>query len=818
MKCFWKIPQNEFGCSECKHDYNYPFENNYVVGKDDKCVRCQDIEEIGNRGCIQCIYDKNFSKYKCLRCLGDTRGLFNCSKCPVPDEIFDPIKDYAYIVNDYKCLLNNNIHPEYLKNCLEAEYNNTTKKYACILCKPEFIIVIDEKSCRKPEELDLSIDCIKAKTLTTSVGLIYTCLQCKYSLENYNFYDYLGIVYIRDEKKITTSYLEYWNVKLTIHLGKMDCLKQNNELQNCLAANEDEKGIRICTKCIYNYPFKYDDTYQHNICDNKCEDFSFEKFKWCYFCDDRYYGNPGCLKESGCIYNSDNDELYCTECKKEYFKYSGHCIPCESKILGCAQCTFTKENGALCDKCSDGYNLNERTGKCDLIQIEENEPTNQIHPTNKIKPINTTNSDDEIIICKENYFKTKKNDCVYCKSRNNGGPACSLCEYEKNENGTELDNIICKYCPKNAVLSKDNKCYYCDEELGKGCNKCQFFYDQVSGIDMLECISCSNEYKLSEKKHCVHYQSYFDLIPHCSLQENKIVDISKDGNIKNDEDITQESNCLICVKDYFLNNVSECIKYSIESCAYNEINDIRTYNNCNIFCKNRNYAKIEYYMYKLNENFEKEKIKFNLNTYFINLTFIRSLLLEEVEYNDDEKRYYYYYQIVKENEERLENITKPFYECYFNGSILYLDLNCSEKKEEYLSNFYNFTFYVRLIGFFHLDILSKLYLGNPNNTYPHMENYYKEYEVYNENTLKKMNNSMIDFHSSCLNNSGNNYNTSYEFRGINSEDDFCIEKGEIFKDNYQKYIEKGKELQKYLFDLLKYNELPYNNIFFKYPT
>ena len=160
---------------------------------------------------------------------------------------------------------------------------------------------------------------------------------------------------------------------------------------------------------------------------------------------------------------------------------------------------------------------------------------------------------------------------------------------------------------------------------------------------MLECISCSNEYKLSEKKHCVHYQSYFDLIPHCSLQENKIVDISKDGNIKNDEDITQESNCLICVKDYFLNNVSECIKYSIESCAYNEINDIRTYNNCNIFCKNRNYAKIEYYIYKLNENFEKEKIKFNLNTYFINLTFIRSLLLEEVEYNDDEKRYYYYY-------------------------------------------------------------------------------------------------------------------------------------------------------------------------------
>ena len=75
--CFWKDSTNNFGCSRCEQSSSYSFQQNYIVGKDDICVRCQDIEEIGvNGGCIQCYYDKNSSKeYKCTRCLGDTRGL-----------------------------------------------------------------------------------------------------------------------------------------------------------------------------------------------------------------------------------------------------------------------------------------------------------------------------------------------------------------------------------------------------------------------------------------------------------------------------------------------------------------------------------------------------------------------------------------------------------------------------------------------------------------------------------------------------------------------------------------------------------------------
>ena len=246
LECFWKIPVNEFGCSKCESDTSYPFENNYIIGKNDKCVKCQDIDDIGGKGCIECLYDKISYKYKSSRCLGDTRGLLECSFCPIPKGYYDPIKDYAFITNEYKCLLNIQLYPEYLHGCLEAMHNTTSKIYECNICKPEFIPVIDEKSCRTPEESDLTSDCIRAKILNIPDIKIYTCLQCKFTLEKYNFHDYLGVIYFKDRIEILTSYLEYWNVKVVNHLGKMNCLRQNDEIQNCLEAKEDENGIRIC--------------------------------------------------------------------------------------------------------------------------------------------------------------------------------------------------------------------------------------------------------------------------------------------------------------------------------------------------------------------------------------------------------------------------------------------------------------------------------------------------------------------------------------------------------------------------------------------
>ena len=392
-ECYWRNSKNDFGCSKCQNDTFYPFEYNYIIGKNERCVRCHDIINIGGKGCIECSYNKYNDKYLCSRCLGDTRGLKKCDNCPIPNFYEDPIKDYAYITNEFKCLLNTEYYPEYLNGCLQAKYNSFTKKYECQICKPEFIPISDERSCRKPEDINLNSDCILAKTLITSKGKLYTCLQCKFGLENWNFFSYLGVIYFRDKIKITTAYLEYWNAKVVNYLGQMNCSYQIDKLENCLKAKEDIYGNKKCTKCIYNYPFKYSSKYEKEICYNKCRPYSFAKFKWCYFCDDQYYGNPGCIKEKGCSYNNANDQLDCVECKKGYFNMLGQCFPCENKLIACDECHFG-EKGAFFDKCKDGYTLNSETGKCELT------------PSNKIE-------------CKENFFKTKNNECVFCKSNNN---------------------------------------------------------------------------------------------------------------------------------------------------------------------------------------------------------------------------------------------------------------------------------------------------------------------------------------------------------------------------------------------------------------
>ena len=48
--------------------------------------------------------------------------------------------------------------------------------------------------------------------------------------------------------------------------------------------------------------------------------------------------------------------------------------------------------------------------------------------------------------CKYGYFKTKDEKCVLCSSEKSGGHGCSECTYEKNQNGEDTDNIICKGC------------------------------------------------------------------------------------------------------------------------------------------------------------------------------------------------------------------------------------------------------------------------------------------------------------------------------------------------------------------------------------
>ena len=76
-------------------------------------------------------------------------------------------------------------------------------------------------------------------------------------------------------------------------------------------------------------------------------------------------------------------------------------------------------------------------------------------------------------LCKPNYFKTKDEQCLFCKSEKYGGPACLNCQYEKDNNGKETSNIVCSKCDAEYdILNSKGKCYNCKANLFDECEKC----------------------------------------------------------------------------------------------------------------------------------------------------------------------------------------------------------------------------------------------------------------------------------------------------------------------------------------------------------
>ena len=588
INCFWKPEKGEMGCSYCekKNSYYYSdfYKYNYIEDKNDECVLCTSIDEIGGPGCISCSYDRYDKNYKCYACLGDYYYYTSLEK------------NYAYIYNKYQCLSNLEKNPKNLYGCTYAYYDSKKDIYNCNTCKPGFIPIKGENRCTQPSEINLSSNCIEAENIGTEENPLYSCLFCG----NYIYNNQIN--YIRNNHI----------VEVTNHLGKMDCFYENNETIHCLEATEAENGDIQCIKCIYDYRFIYSEEYQKNICDNRCELDSFLKLDWCHKCDDKFYGNPGCVLEKGCTFNSANDELDCVECKSGYFRFTqGQCYSCAYENKGCSECHFNTEEpkGFECDKCIDGYQKNERTKKCELILCDEypeitpgciicEDKISQYKPNNKCES------------CKEGFFKTKDESCVYCKARINGGPACEQCMYEKDEEGNDLDNIICNYCPKNAVLSSDGKCYFCKEELGKGCNKCSFVKNEIDNTEKLQCTNCEDYYNLSPNGYCIYYQSYYQPIPHCAKTEYEITkdkqddyygsDSPKIDNSTNKNNFTVNAYCILCKNGYYYDyEEKKCEKLDIEECSLMSIISSGIYNKfngCINYCNSKDFTKINYYL------------------------------------------------------------------------------------------------------------------------------------------------------------------------------------------------------------------------------
>ena len=355
--------------------------------------------------------------------------------------------------------------------------------------------------------------------------------------------------------------------------------------------------------------------------------------------------------------------MNCNECEKGYFKYTyGQCFSCQNENHLCLECHINYETSKYeCDKCIDGYIVNEKTKKCEPISCDEYP---EISPgciicNNKIDEYKKLN---KCQFCGEGFFKTKNDSCIFCKAKNNGGPACELCEYKKDENGNDSDEIKCKFCLSNNILNSDGRCFNCKDELGQECTNCAFIKTDDNYTEILECTKCSNNYNLNWKGHCISYKSYYQKLPQCSSFSYDIIRINKyicTEYIENKEmqvtindlsiifpiqnkcikkelnkDYSPENNFIIktkcsqCKKGFYKDINGNCEGLSIETCSYISIleSNEQKYNDCKNFCNNNSFAIVNYIMNKTlnntNENVDNNDNKNKNDKISINIDYI----------------------------------------------------------------------------------------------------------------------------------------------------------------------------------------------------
>ena len=346
-------------CRGCQIDDNQipickSCDSGYMLNDNKECISCPE-------NCSQCKKNKDeliectncFSFYglnpqkKCVRCPTNCRSCyyrnktndFGCSYCEQETSPF--YYNYHFTIGENEqCISCKSISEIGANGCDECSYYKTSNKYSCISCLNKYIMISNDKHCRLPKDIGLSDYCEKGINLGTLQNPKYSCTICK---------DY-------------TIPVKYQN-------GITNCHEPEGNLVNCLEAKEDSKGILQCNKCVSNFQFIYNNEYSQYICDSKCAPDSFFKNNFCYKCNDSQFGNIGCIGEEGCNYISSNDQLNCNQCKKGYFNYAyGQCFLCSNENNLCEECHINiQTNKYECEKCIEGYILNEETKKCDPI-------------------------------------------------------------------------------------------------------------------------------------------------------------------------------------------------------------------------------------------------------------------------------------------------------------------------------------------------------------------------------------------------------------------------------------------------------------------
>ena len=612
--------KNKIVCTECYEDYALNPDGN------EQCKLCSSITEIGGKGCEKCGYNIQTSKYECYKCKKE--------ESKTSYELYDV---YTFVNNTYQCFNNSDPNDTTFYGCMISSYNKETDKYECLKClynsfNGYFIPIVNEKICKNKYDIYLW-NCDEAENIGTKEDPIYSCLKC---------YDYLARVITSENRTI--------------------CENRYNKLVYCLEGVENNNYENNCTTCVKNAHLN-----NSNLCE--CDNDSFSKnSEYCYKCDDKYYGNPGCDASKGCNYFYSNGQFNCNQCKKGYFNYSyGQCFSCSAEINNCEECHYNESiNRLICDKCIDGYTYDSNKKKCELKNCEDYPEICEgcILCEGKLEEFKPQ---EKCQFCKEDYFKTKEDKCIYCRAEEYGGPGCLKCKYSIDENGNETNNIQCEYCPKeDHALSSDGKCYKCRDYVSSNCDICGF---KKNGDDKekIACLLCNPGYYLNSEGECIDYSNYLKEITNCEEYIFKINNITFYSYYLDSIDYLYEykysfyntryyhysnfyqynssyyyyinnsdyiniskienpikTECINCLDGYFLDNNGSCQKITIEEdCSL--INIVRNfpqrYTDCYYYCYNydNDYIFLDFLITKKNEtNNKNNTIIFSITEFFDN--------------------------------------------------------------------------------------------------------------------------------------------------------------------------------------------------------
>jgi len=552
-------------CTNCDSSYALDSANNKCLYCPSNCDSC--IYQNNDLICTSCYGNTILLNNKCKPCSSDASiGGSSCSTCSYSGGSNKckscKSNDYSYISNQYKCLPNTNPEEE-IFGCITASLNNG--KYDCSACKPGFILITNDKKCKKPEDMNLTY-CASAFNKNSTDYPVYSCNSCIISINNIN-----------------SNYVElYKNID---NIEIMNCVIREGKLIRCLKAKEQDDHNITCINCMSNFPFIWRIEYNQTVCDEKCRfgEYLDKAENYCHKCD---YRNIGCNSSFGCNYNSANTELDCYGCKSGYFLHLFQCIKCKTIDTHCSECHFDEiENKFKVDKCDDKYYLNNKTEKCEIITYDEYP---EITPGCVLSINNYTiyKEKEKCLYCKPGFFKTKDESCIYCKARKNGGPNCQECEYIVDSDGNITDNIKCKICPNGSIMTPDGKCFNCEDEVGKGCEECELV---SNSNEELKCKKCKDNYYLKDG-HCIHDQSYYQSIPFCSLFDHNI--------IKTASSISAKTTCTLCKNGFYKNNEDGiCKGLTIEICSYISMLNYSQpiYDECKNFCNgNEIFVNITY--------------------------------------------------------------------------------------------------------------------------------------------------------------------------------------------------------------------------------